>query len=161
MMASLSGRIQRYLTIAVCFTLLAIVLLFLTADFGPHHFSHPKPPRPPPPPLKCAPPRPPERPWQEFEAAPPGNNSPLPSAPAWEFVVSRDANNYGLSREQCNAAFPKLFVEIDKAVKEREGRNITFEEIDGRDMGNGEVRALLHDGQVCFGCFTQSFALAS
>lgn len=151
----MSGRIDRYVVRAIGFTLVALVLFYLTVvNVSVSTISPPRRRLKLAPPLKCAPPRPPERPWQEFEAAPPGNNAssslPLssPSAPAWEFVASRDANNYGLSREQCGAAFPKLFAEIDKSVAARKGKNISFEDVDSRQMGSGEVRAMVYDGQV-------------
>lgn len=38
---------------------------------------------------------------------------------AWHYDFSRDANSHTLSDSQCTAAFPRLFDNIDKAVKTR------------------------------------------
>ena len=37
----------------------------------------------------------------------------------WQYNPSRDANNYALNSDQCLAAFPKMFTEIDKSVAQR------------------------------------------
>lgn len=69
----------------------------------------------------------------------------------WQFTPSRDANNYALNSEQCLAAFPKLYSEIDKSVEQRKEANnpITFKEIDSRKkLGQGMARAMIHQGEV-------------
>lgn len=71
----------------------------------------------------------------------------------WQFNSSRDANNYALNSEQCLAAFPKMFIEIDKSVAQRKEANnpITFKEIDSRKhLGQGMARAMIYQGEV--GC---------
>jgi hypothetical protein len=72
----------------------------------------------------------------------------------WSFVASRDANNYALNSEQCLAAFPKLFAEIDKSVAQRREANnpITFGEINSRrELGQGMARAMIYQGEVSLG----------
>lgn len=69
----------------------------------------------------------------------------------WQFNSSRDANNYALNSEQCLAAFPKMFIEIDKSVAQRKEANnpITFKEIDSRKhLGQGMARAMIYQGEV-------------
>jgi hypothetical protein len=70
----------------------------------------------------------------------------------WQFVAGRDGDNYALNTEQCLAAFPKMFSEIDKSVKQRkETKNpITFNEINSRKtLGQGMGRAMIYKGEVC------------
>ncbi|KAK2804030.1 hypothetical protein FQN51_002560 [Onygenales sp. PD_10] len=66
----------------------------------------------------------------------------------WEFVVERDGDNYGLSRGQCQKAFPKLFLEIEKAVVARQGRKITFDEINSKPLKRSMVRAMIYQGEL-------------
>lgn len=69
----------------------------------------------------------------------------------WQFNSSRDANNYALNSDQCLAAFPKMFTEIDKSVAQRKEANnpITFKEIDSRKrLGQGMARAMIYKGEV-------------
>ncbi|KUL89795.1 hypothetical protein ZTR_00463 [Talaromyces verruculosus] len=73
------------------------------------------------------------------------------SAGEWQFNASRDANNYALNSEQCLAAFPKMFIEIDKSVAQRKETNnpITFKEIDSRKrLGQGMARAMIYKGDL-------------
>lgn len=78
----------------------------------------------------------------------PCSPSPSPDKP-WIFDPARDANNHGLSEEQCRIAFPKLFVEIDKSANERWNRTISYKEIDSIEIGDGMVRAVVYNGEVC------------
>ena len=66
----------------------------------------------------------------------------------WEFHALRDANDHGLSDEQCRAAFPKLFVELDKSAEGRRERKITSKEVNGMSVEDGMVRAIVQDGEV-------------
>ena len=66
----------------------------------------------------------------------------------WEFRVERDGDDYGLSEEQCQTAFPKLFGEIDKSKAAREGNRISWKEVDSTVVEDGMVRAMVHHGQV-------------
>lgn len=67
---------------------------------------------------------------------------------SWEFVTDRDANNHGLSEEQCRIAFPKLFVEIDKSASLRAERPISFAELDDVPVEDGMVRGIIDHGEV-------------
>ena len=64
----------------------------------------------------------------------------------WNF--ERDANNLLLSDAQCDAAFPGLFKEIDRAVSHRRRNHITISEIDEIKISNGYVRGMIYDQQV-------------
>ncbi|RAL13477.1 DUF821 domain protein [Aspergillus homomorphus CBS 101889] len=66
----------------------------------------------------------------------------------WEFHVERDGNNYGLTAQQCRAAFPKLFVEIDKSTATRKDNPITFDELDKIPVSDGMVRGIIDNGQL-------------
>ncbi|KAL1969247.1 hypothetical protein VTN77DRAFT_501 [Rasamsonia byssochlamydoides] len=97
------------------------------------------------------------------------NNSSLvvniDSNVTWEFLPTRDADNYGLSDAQCQLAFPKLFVEIDKSVALRTSSNrpITWKELNSRKVGDGMVRVIVHRGElyiVSFGAMPYTFSRA-
>jgi hypothetical protein len=70
---------------------------------------------------------------------------------AWVFNYRRDGNNYGLDEDQCQAAFPGLYEDVDRARKhwKKKGR-ITEQDLSSFEMTKGMVRALIHDGQVSF-----------
>lgn len=73
-----------------------------------------------------------------------------PSSSGWEFNHRRDAQNYGLSEEQCNVAFPELYKEIDRAVQHRKDKwgKITPDETEVAWRGDGIVKAMIHDNQL-------------
>ncbi|KAJ8114939.1 hypothetical protein OPT61_g3299 [Boeremia exigua] len=68
----------------------------------------------------------------------------------WRFDPERDATNYGLTQQQCDAAFPRLYSEIDRAVGYWKSRNHTISpadvEISWRE--NGAFRVLIHENEV-------------
>jgi hypothetical protein len=68
---------------------------------------------------------------------------------SWVFNYRRDGNNYGLDKDQCQAAFPGLYEDIDRARKhwKKKGK-ITERDLSSFEMTKGMVRALIHDGQV-------------
>ncbi|PYH47966.1 DUF821 domain protein [Aspergillus saccharolyticus JOP 1030-1] len=66
----------------------------------------------------------------------------------WEFQVERDGNNYGLTRQQCRAAFPKLFVEIDNSTATRGDNPITLKELDAIEIADGMVRGVIENGEL-------------
>lgn len=70
----------------------------------------------------------------------------------WEFVVDRDGENYGLSEEQCQIAFPKLFYEVDKSAAARQKKKISWKEVDNTVIEDGMVRGLIHQGEVYTSC---------
>lgn len=76
-----------------------------------------------------------------------GTHTTLPNG-SWEFVAQRDALNHGLSGEQCQLAFPKLFVEVDKSVSLKRDARITYKDLDSREVEDGMVRAIIDQGQV-------------
>jgi len=68
----------------------------------------------------------------------------------WQFNSTRDANNFALSYQQCDEAFPDFYQEIDRAVtlrKEKLGRiEINDTSIDWRD--DGIFRGLIHNNKL-------------
>lgn len=115
----------------ISFVILAFLLVRTTGTYDviTRHISKP-PPRPvvPPP---C-----------------PSISLHIPSNGSWEFIAERDAKDHGLSEEQCQKAFPKLFVEVDKSASSRAENNITYEELDSRPVEDGMGRAIIYRGQV-------------
>lgn len=71
----------------------------------------------------------------------------------------RDRDNFLLTQDQCDAAFPELFVEIERARNERSSNPITFEEIDSIQPKNGYIRAMIYDQQVCLAQSRQTLSL--
>jgi hypothetical protein len=92
---------------------------------------------------------PPQRPGR---LTPPGSHSASQdpaSSPGTHFDFRRDATNYGLSESQCNAAFPDLFKEIERAVQYREKvGKMSVEELDVGWRGDGIVRAMIHKNRL-------------
>jgi hypothetical protein len=79
----------------------------------------------------------------------------VPCTPAstdddWEFQTWRDAENYGLSDQQCESAFPKLFIEIEKSVASRQLSNITSQDLDSQKWLHGMVRGMVYNGEVLY-----------
>lgn len=64
----------------------------------------------------------------------------------WDY--HRDQDNLLLDLGQCDAAFPDLFDEIKRPMKDRWSRRITLQEIDSIEPKNGYVRAMIFDQQV-------------
>jgi hypothetical protein len=64
----------------------------------------------------------------------------------WKY--ERDKNNLILDGAQCEQAFPGLFEEIERPVKDRRSRRISLEDIDSITPRNGYVRAMIYDQQV-------------
>lgn len=88
-----------------------------------------------------------------YQSGKTGQGAPTLSQPGpaegWSFDAKRDAKNYGLSPEQCDAAFPKLWAEIDRAVAHRKKvGNITPDEVKIGWKIDGIVRAMIYDRQV-------------
>lgn len=65
---------------------------------------------------------------------------------SWNF--SRDAGNLLMTDAHCDAAFPDLFKDIDRAVKSREYHHITEGELDITPHIPGYIRGLVYDQQV-------------
>jgi hypothetical protein len=84
---------------------------------------------------------------------------PSPAAPKpvkqknsdkWLFESERDARNIGLNTEQCNAAFPDLYLEIDRAVGvwQKREHTISQEDIDIKWRGDAVMQVLIYDNQL-------------
>lgn len=71
-----------------------------------------------------------------------------PDDEKWEFEAWRDAENYGLSDQQCKAAFPKLFGQIENSVASRRISKITQEDLDSQKWLNGMVRGMVYNGEL-------------
>ena len=60
----------------------------------------------------------------------------------------RDGKNFLLDEEQCEQAFPGLFDEVKRAVRDRNGKQITFEEVDRIEPVNGYIRGMIYEHEV-------------
>jgi hypothetical protein len=68
---------------------------------------------------------------------------------SWVFNYRRDGSNYGLDEDQCQAAFPGLFEDIERAQKHWKAKpKITEQLLSSFELTKGMVRALIYDGQV-------------
>lgn len=70
--------------------------------------------------------------------------------PQWQFQYSRDSLNFGMSREQCDAAFPGYFEEVLRAVEIRNKRHtkVTADDLDAIELSEAMVRAMIVDGKL-------------
>lgn len=75
-------------------------------------------------------------------------STPQNGSDIWEFKVERHGQNHGLSDEQCQSAFPKLFVEIVKSADLRREARLSYKDLDSREVENGMVRAIIDRGEV-------------
>ncbi|KAF2648468.1 hypothetical protein K491DRAFT_698892 [Lophiostoma macrostomum CBS 122681] len=68
---------------------------------------------------------------------------------AWHFMYPRDANEYGLSEEQCLAAFPGQYEDLERAKKWwlKKGR-VQKSDLEGFELTKGMVRAMVYDGEL-------------
>jgi hypothetical protein len=64
----------------------------------------------------------------------------------WDYA--RDAENLMLNNAQCDKAFPGLFVEVDRSVKERTENHVTLDEIESIPKQNGYVRCMIFNQQL-------------
>ena len=73
-----------------------------------------------------------------------------PKANEWRFEEEKDGNNPGLTSEQCDAAFPDLYYEIDRSVKlwKDRGHEITPEDIDLGWRRDAAMRILIYNNQL-------------
>lgn len=76
------------------------------------------------------------------------SHDPLASSPSWSYDPAKHAEEYGLSLDQCDAAFPGLFTEIEQQIKARKGALITEEEMSRGDWPVGTIKAMIWEGQV-------------
>ncbi|KJX94909.1 hypothetical protein TI39_contig4150g00008 [Zymoseptoria brevis] len=78
-------------------------------------------------------------------------DEPLPvTQSGWSFDFKRDARNFGLDEEQCLAAFPDFYKEIDRALQYRRevAGKIKPEELEVDWRPDGMMRAMIHDNQL-------------
>jgi hypothetical protein len=64
----------------------------------------------------------------------------------WDY--QRDAENLMLDSQQCDQAFPGLFEEVDRPVKDRRHNHVTMEEMENMPKQNGYVRCMIYNQQV-------------
>jgi hypothetical protein len=69
----------------------------------------------------------------------------------WEFDVNLDGRDFGLSDEQCDAAFPDYYHEIERAAAWRQEQNLPNIQENQMDISwrDGEIiRLMIYDRQV-------------
>lgn len=66
----------------------------------------------------------------------------------WQYQWERDRNNHALSADQCDAAFPELFSDIDRATLHWQDRKITPESIELYNDNEAGVRVLFKDQRL-------------
>lgn len=68
----------------------------------------------------------------------------------WTFNASSDGNNFALSEAQCNAAFPDLYYEIDRAKSHRNDRKLPIkpEDVSIAWRNDAAFRGLIHENQL-------------
>ena len=49
---------------------------------------------------------------------------------------------------QCNTAFPKLYIEIDKMVARFKNNHITQEQLDSQDVIGPKLKVMIYDGEL-------------
>lgn len=68
----------------------------------------------------------------------------------WLYEPKRDARNVGLSREQCDAAFPDMYEEVNRAVGVWQQREHTISpaDIDMEWRADAAIHVLIYDNQL-------------
>lgn len=140
---------NKWVIISAAIALLTAIVLLLNVQHAPKAMRNLVPQ------ISCPPC--PERDCPTVDSTSSGDSalSPSQSAPdphaseaSWTYDPARDADEYGLSIDQCDAAFPGLFQEIEYQVKERTKRPITEEELSRESWPAGTIRLMVHGGQV-------------
>lgn len=65
----------------------------------------------------------------------------------WKYEFPRDAANYGLTPQQCDAAFPGFFGDIATSVASRQGNPVRLDELNIQE-DHCLVRVLIYDAEV-------------
>lgn len=82
----------------------------------------------------------------------PSSSRPLkqPHSDQWSFDTERDARNIGLSQAQCDAAFPDLYYEIDRAVSvwQKREHTISQDDIEISWRKDAAFQVLIQDNQL-------------
>ncbi|KAI1252836.1 hypothetical protein MGN70_005042 [Eutypa lata] len=87
-------------------------------------------------------------------AAPVTTHAPVATnSTEWEFIWERDERNLGLSEEQCQAAFPRQYAEIERARDWHASQGGIEEDqiklwTDEPDKAHGQIRMLIYDGDL-------------
>ncbi|KAM3416276.1 hypothetical protein BST61_g7882 [Cercospora zeina] len=87
----------------------------------------------------------------DFTLTAPRPAPPRPQATqSWTYAYREHGRNFGLTEEQCGAAFPDLFKEIDRAVEYRKtvAGNITQDETSVDWKEDGIVKAQIYENQL-------------
>ncbi|ORY11507.1 glycosyl transferase family 90-domain-containing protein [Clohesyomyces aquaticus] len=66
----------------------------------------------------------------------------------WSWEYKSDAQHYGLEDGQCQAAFPGLFEDVERARKHRRGKKVAERELSGFPLSKGMVRAMIFGGEL-------------
>ncbi|KAF7190073.1 Protein O-glucosyltransferase 1 [Pseudocercospora fuligena] len=69
-------------------------------------------------------------------------------ADAWSYSWARDADNHGLSEQQCDSAFPNLWNEIERSEDFWKEKRIGVQDIELFAANDGGVRVLLANSQL-------------
>ena len=76
-------------------------------------------------------------------------NSTRKEDESWVFDYRRDGSNYGLDGDQCQAAVPGLFEDIERAKNYAMGKGmVTIRNLTDFELSKGMVHAMIYDGQV-------------
>ncbi|KAG8527411.1 uncharacterized protein KY384_007563 [Bacidia gigantensis] len=67
---------------------------------------------------------------------------------SWAFNVRRDGNNFGLSKDQCLSAFPKLYKHLEDMVERFNKNPITKVQLDAIQSDVNRVKAMIYDGEL-------------
>nr|POE88067.1 protein o-glucosyltransferase 1 [Quercus suber] len=131
----MSFFVWRWLTVVLVFTFLLSLAFYLPRE----HLSSKAPP--------------PAISWQapDEELILPTQSRPDTSLPSsWSTNGDLDANNFALSTAQCDAFFPELYHEIDRAVRfwQELNHTITSKDVDLSWRENGLFKILLHDNKL-------------
>nr|POE47476.1 kdel motif-containing protein 1 [Quercus suber] len=91
----------------------------------------------------------------ETETVPAASSSPAATAPLaehWGWNATLDRNNHALTLDQCSAAFPKLYHEIDRSAaywnKKLDGRKMGEDQISLKWSTDGGLRAMIWEQQL-------------
>ncbi|KAK2740740.1 hypothetical protein FQN57_005972 [Myotisia sp. PD_48] len=70
------------------------------------------------------------------------------SSSAWKFQPDRDGHNVGLDGEKCQATFPGLYEDINRAARFWNASGISAKDLEAIRLHNGMVRARIRNGEL-------------
>lgn len=105
----------------------------------------------------------PAKPSQDLKPRPslsfifhPTETSTVANIEGWTFDSSKDAENYGLDDKKCDAAFPDMYFEIERAAAFWNSiGNITIVDVDASWKASGLVRAMIYNRRVSRNIFSR------